>query len=120
VTDGKPIELGDRDAFFGYLAEHADDFSPGDAILIKGKTPWDPFHVHFHSFFIYESDPVTGMPLVVVGNAGRPSIRSWETEVRRTPKRSILHRIRFSTEWLESIASVQPLDSVPPLAAGPE
>lgn len=120
VTDGKPIELGDRDAFFGYLAEHADDFSPGDAILIKGKTPWDPFHVHFHSFFIYESDPVTGMPLVVVGNAGRPSIRSWETEVRRTPKRSILHRIRFSTEWLENIAGVQPLDSVPPLAAGPE
>jgi hypothetical protein len=120
IMDGKEIELGNRDAFFGYLAEHVDDFAPGDAVLIKGKTPWDPFHVHFHSFFIYESDPVTGMPLAVVGNAGRPSIRSWETEVRRTPKRSILHRIRLSTEWLESIAGVEPFDSVPPLAAGPE
>ena len=119
VIDGKPIELGDKD-FFAYLAERADDFEPGDAVLIKGKTPWDPFHVHFHSFFIYEKDPVTGMPLAVVGNAGRPSIRSWETEVRRTPKRSILQRIRFSTEWLESIAGVEPLGTVPPLAAGPE
>ena len=121
VEDGEErLELGNRTAFFGYLLEHVDDFAPGDAVLIKGKTPWDPFHVHFHSFFVYESDPVTGMPLVVVGNAGRPSIRSWETEVRRTPKRSILHRIRFSTEWLEKIAQVEPLASVPPLAAGPE
>jgi hypothetical protein len=120
VIDGKEIELGHRNAFFGYLAEHVDEYAPGDAVLIRGKTPWDPFHVHFHSFFIYESDPVTGMPLAVVGNAGRPSIRSWETEVRRTPKRTILHRIRLSTEWLESIAGVDPLDSIPPLAAGPE
>jgi hypothetical protein len=60
------------------------------------------------------------MPMVIVGNAGRPSLRSWETEVRRTPKRAIVHRIRFKTEWLESIVGVRPLDWVPPLAAGPE
>jgi hypothetical protein len=121
VKDGDPsIELGDRAAFFGYLAEHVDDFAPGDAVLIKGRTPWDANHVHFHSFFVYESDPVTGMPLVVIGNAGRPSLRSWETEVRRTPQRSILHRIRLSTTWLESISTAEPLAAVPPLAAGPE
>jgi hypothetical protein len=120
VKDGEEIELGNRTAFFKYLGEHLDDFAPGDAVLIKGKTPWDPNHVHFHSFFIYESDPVTGMPLVLVGNAGRPSLRSWETEVRRTPKRMLLHRIRPKTEWLESIVGVEPLDFVPPLAAGPE
>jgi hypothetical protein len=114
------IELGDRRAFFSYLLDHVDDFAPGDAVLIKGKTPWDANHVHFHSFFIYESDPVTGMPLVLVGNAGRPSLRSWETEIRRTPKRTILHRIRMSTEWLESVIGTDPLNSVPPLAAGPE
>lgn len=121
VMDGdERIELGKREAFFGYLADNTDDFVPGDAVLIKGKTPWDPYHVHFHSFFVYESDPVTGMPLVVVGNAGRPSLRSWETEVRRTPKRAILQRIRFKTDWLESIVGVTPLDYTPPLAAGPE
>jgi hypothetical protein len=118
--DEANVPLGHRTAFFAYLAEHASDFAPGDAVLIKGKTPWDPVHVHFHSFFIYESDPVTGMPLVVVGNAGRPSLRSWETEVKRTPERSILHRIRLQTSWLESIMAVTPLDFVPPLAAGPE
>ena len=76
VLDGdERIELGRKEKFFGYLEENADDFAPGDAVLIKGKTPWDPYHVHFHSFFVYESDPVTGMPLVVVGNAGRPSLR---------------------------------------------
>ncbi len=121
VEDAQPrIELGDRSAFFGYLADHVDDFAPGDAVLIKGKTPWDPAHVHFHSFFVYESDPVTGMPLVIVGNAGTPSLRSWETEVRRTPKRYLLERIRFSTPWLESIIGVEPLAGIPPLAAGPE
>ena len=118
--DRSHIELGDRLAFFGYLEEHVNDFAPGDAVLIKGKTPWDPAHVHFHSFFVYESDPVTGMPLVIVGNAGTPSLRSWKTEVRRTPKRTLLSRIRFSTAWLESVIGVEPLASVPPLAAGPE
>jgi hypothetical protein len=116
----EPIELGDRTRFFGYLADHVEDFAPGDAVLIKGKTPWDPGHVHYHSFFVYETDPITGMPLVVLGNAGRPGLRSWETEVRRTPKRVIVHRLRFSTEWLEQITGVPPLTSVPPLAAGPE
>lgn len=121
VMDGDGhIEIGDRERFFAYLADHADDFAVGDAVLIKGKTPWDAQHVHFHSFFVYESDPITGMPLVVVGNAGRPSLRSWETEVRRTPKRLIFDRIRFKTEWLESIATVEPLSGTPPLAAGPE
>ena len=118
--DAAHVELGKKADFVAYITEHADDFAPGDAVLIKGKTPWDPGHVHFHSFFVYESDPVTGIPMVVVGNAGRPSLRSWETEIRRTPKRSIHFRIRPKTEWLESIAAIEPLGFVPPLAAGPE
>lgn len=118
--DEKHIELGDEPAFFDYLEEHVSDFALGDAVLIKGKTPWDLRHVHFHSFFIYEKDPVTGMPIAILGNAGRPAIRIWETEVRRAPKRAIMHRIRFRTSWLESILRVKPLESPPPLAAGPD
>lgn len=117
--DTAHIELGD-DAFYGYLEDHRSDFTLGDAVLIKGKTPWDRLHVHFHSFFVYEIDPVTGMPIVILGNAGRPTLRVWETEVQRTPKRAIAHRIRFKTAWLDSIVSVDPLSSVPPLAAGPD
>lgn len=114
------VELGDEEAFYAYLEDHLSDFGLGDAILIKGKTPWDLHHVHFHSFFVYETDPVTGMPIVIVGNAGRPSLRIWQTEVRRTPKRAIVERIRFKTPWLESIVTTKPLESVPPLAAGPD
>jgi len=116
--DPEQIELGNEDVLYAYLLEHARDFSNGDAILIKGKTPWDRVHVHFHSFFVYETDPVTGMPIVILGNAGRPKLRIWETEVRRTPKRVIVARIRFKTDWLESVVDVEPLESPPPLAAG--
>lgn len=120
LDDPEQIELGDEDAFYAYLEAHLSDFTLGDAVLIKGKVPWDRRFVHFHSFFIYETDPVTGMPIVILGNAGRPTLRIWETEVRRTPKRAIVHRIRFKTPWLESIVAVEPLPSVPPLAAGPD
>lgn len=120
LDDPERIELGDEDAFYSYLEGHLSDFTLGDAILIKGKTPWDRRFVHFHSFFIYETDPITGMPIVILGNAGRPSLRVWQTEVRRTPKRAIVHRIRFTTPWLESIVAVAPLESAPPLAAGPD
>jgi hypothetical protein len=120
LDDPERIELGDEAAFYTYLEEHLSDFALGDAILIKGKTPWDRRYVHFHSFFVYETDPITGMPIVIVGNAGRPTLRIWQTEVRRTPERAIVHRIRFKTPWLESIIGVKPLESAPPLAAGPD
>jgi hypothetical protein len=120
LDDPERIELGDEEAFYAYLKAHLDDFTLGDAVLIKGKTPWDRVHVHFHSFFVYETDPVTGMPISILGNAGRPSLRVWETEVRRTPERAIVARIRFKTLWLEKILDVQPIEYVPPLAAGPE
>lgn len=119
AEDFPQIALGDEEALYGYLADHAADFSPGDAVLLRGKTPWDPEHVHFHSFFVYESDPITGMPVLLAGNAGRPSLRVWRTEARRTPKRTIVARVRPRTSWLESIVAVPPLEGVPPLTADP-
>lgn len=97
------VPMGERPAFLAYLRERKLDFQPGDVLMIRGVTPWDPVMPHYHSFFVYESDPITGMPLAVAGNAGRPTIRFWEVEAKRTPKRSIQHRIRPRTEWLESI-----------------
>lgn len=120
LEDPERIELGEEDAFYGYLEEHSSDFARGDAVLIKGKTPWDRRYVHYHSFFVYESDPVTGMPIVILGNAGRPALRIWQTEARRTPKRAIVARIRFQTTWLEDIIAVKPLEGPPPLASGPD
>jgi hypothetical protein len=58
--------------------------------------------MHFHSFFIYETDPVSGMPIALAGNPGRPLLQTWQFEAFRTPDRSIWYRIRPRLDWLES------------------
>lgn len=106
IPESERVEMGKRDQFLQQLSQRWRDFQPGDMLVIRGKTPWDPSEEHYHSFFIYESDPLTGTPLALVGNAGRPSVRSWEVEARRTPERSIWHRIRPRTEWLEEFVQI--------------
>jgi hypothetical protein len=113
------IHMGKKARFYAYLAEHADTFAPGDILVIRGKTPWDRRHMHSHSFFVYEHDPITGVPMVVAGNAGKPSLRSWETEARRTPERSIHHRIRPTTAWLTELLVRPPPEEIAELSTGP-
>jgi hypothetical protein len=124
-----PFKYGPRLA--EYLTEHADDFMPGDVVVIRGYAPWDkpwmPRIMHMHSFFVYESDPMTGMPIVLAGNPGRPVLQTWQFEAFRTPERSIHYRVRPRLEWLRQfIASpaalpppvpltVDPRESAPPL-----
>lgn len=114
----RAIKMGRPQDFYRHLEANADNFLAGDIVVIRGKTPWDWQRMHYHSFYIYENDPVTGMPLGVVGNAGKPSIRSWETEARRTPLRTVYYRIRPRLDWLESIVAARPPDYPLPLAAG--
>jgi hypothetical protein len=115
------IPIGKLDALSAYLLTHADEFAPGDMVLLYGWTPWDRHERHYHSFYVYESDPLTGMPIAIVGNAGRPTIRYWRVEALRTPDRTILHRARPRLEWLETIfgAGTELAPSPPPLTAGP-
>lgn len=70
--------------------------------------------MHYHSFFIYESDPVSGIPIAIVGNAGVPSLRVWNTEMRRTPRRSIWHRVRPQLHWLESVVPAGGAENIEP------
>lgn len=98
------VEMGYKREFYRVLRETAAEYRPGDIVFIRGYTPWDPKKVmHYHSFWVYESDPVTLMPILIAGNAGTPSIRAWESEARRTPFRAIVRRIRPRLEWLESV-----------------
>lgn len=87
-------------SFFRFIRDRSEDFRPGDVVVIKGKTPWDPIEDHTHTFFVYESDPVSGMPILLAGNSGRPRLVGWDAEMLRAPKRSIRHRIRPDSEWL--------------------
>jgi len=100
-----------------FLVNEADRFQPGDVVLIRGYAPWDkpwkPRVMHFHSFFIYESDPLTGMPIALAGNPGRPLLQTWQFEAFRTPDRSIWYRIRPRLEWLESSVAASGSDDPP-------
>jgi len=100
-----------------YLVASAPQFQPGDVVLIRGYAPWDkpwkPRVMHFHSFFVYESDPVTGMPIALAGNPGRPLLQTWQFEAFRTPDRSIWYRVRPRLDWLERSLAL-PDDSAPP------
>ena len=111
-------------AFLKDVADHAHRYQPGDIVVIRGYTrferKWETRVMHYHSFFVYESDPITEFPMTIVGNAGQPSLRVWGTEMRRTPKRSIWHRLRPRLYWLEKIveAPVEPEPTPAPLSAG--
>jgi len=59
--------------------------------------------MHFHSFFVVDSDPLNGMPLTLAGNPGRPVLQTWQFEAFRTPERSIWYRVRPRLEWLEHV-----------------
>lgn len=105
-----------RARFFEHLYEHRDRYAPGDVVVILGLR--DDEKYHYHSFFVHSADPVTGMPMLVASNAGRPRVRSWEHELRNAPKRSIRTRIRPRLEWLEQV--LEPGRSarvVPPVGA---
>ncbi len=103
-----------------YLTNSADQFVPGDIVLIKGYAPWDkpwkPKIMHVHSFFVYESDPLTGMPVSLAGNPGTALLQTWQFEAFRTPERSIWYRIRPRTAWLRQIVKTL---SDSPAALGP-
>lgn len=87
--------------FYRHLAKEADRYSPGTIVIIRGYAPWDHFNVpHFHAFFVYEADPLTGVPMLLAGNAGRPRIQSWESVMSRAPQRSIEYRIVPKLDWL--------------------
>ena len=113
--------MGDLPRLERYLLEHADDYRSGDMVIIHGFAPWDRRERHYHSFFVYETDPITGVPMVIAGNAGRPALRTWRVEARRTPEREIILRVRPKTGWLEHVIPTDaPLaPEPPPLSAEP-
>jgi hypothetical protein len=117
------VEFKYGQKFADYLVREADHFAPGDVVMIRGYTPWDKRNnlMHFHSFFVYESDPLTGQPIVLAGNPGKPLLQTWQFEAFRTPDRSIWYRVRPHTEWLASVvtpSTENPL-TPPPLAVDP-
>ncbi len=123
LAEHERVEFKYGQKFADYLVREADHFAPGDVVMIRGYTPWDKRNnlMHFHSFFVYESDPLTGQPIVLAGNPGKPLLQTWQFEAFRTPDRSIWYRVRPHTEWLASVITPSAENPLmpPPLAVDP-
>lgn len=103
LSDTRPEErlpFRERAAFFRDIYEHRDEYRPFDIVTIFGLR--SDGKLHYHSFFVADRDPLTGMPIAVVANAGRPRIRSWENEMQNAPQRAIFAHIRPKLPWLEA------------------
>lgn len=88
-----------REKFFAWLASTQEVYRPGDVVFIYGLRDDEKFH--YHSFFIDEKDPVTGIPMLVLANAGPPQARTIEGEMQNAPLRTIVARIRVRPEVLK-------------------
>lgn len=98
-------------SFFRFIEAQKDWMQTGDIVIIRGRSAWDFYReLHTHTFFVYESDPLSGAPLLLAGNSGRPRILTWDEEMLRSPKRSIQHLLRPNWDWLyEHIVQRTPL-----------
>jgi len=103
TTLAERVPFRERAAFFRDIYDHRDEYRPFDIVTVFGLR--DDGKLHHHSFFVADRDPVTGMPIAVVANAGRPRIRSWENELQNAPQRAILAHIRPKLPWLEGLVA---------------
>lgn len=109
VTETPPearIPFYEHAEFFADIYRHRDEYRPFDIVTIFGLR--SDGKLHSHSFFVADRDPVTGMPIAVAANAGRPRIRSWQNEMQNAPQRAIRAHIRPKLEWLEAVVQPEP------------
>jgi len=120
VPAAERVPLGRAHRLREYLLEHVADFVSGDLLLLAGPVPWDPHPVvHYHSFFVWESDPLTGMPILLAGNPSTPGIRPWKFEMDRAPKRSLQFRLRPDPTWLARAVGLDSASEAPLSGAEP-
>lgn len=114
IPEGERIPFSSRRRFFRRLIEVPARFQPLDVVAILG--PRDDERLHYHSFFIVDADPLSGMPTLLAANAGRPRLRNWEAELENAPRRGIVARIRPRVAWLESLVGASDQALLPPFA----
>ncbi|MFO8073063.1 MAG: hypothetical protein R6V85_14425 [Polyangia bacterium] len=94
-----PFRQGQR--FAKAVARISDRIREGDVLVIHGLREED-MELHYHTVLVLRCDPLTGVPTLVAGNAGRPRIRSLAAAMRSAPRRMIKHRLRIDDDWVES------------------
>lgn len=99
VPSEERVRFAQRDAFFDYVRDNADRFRVNHVVLIHGPRGGE---AHYHSFIVSRNDPITGMPVEVSENAGKPRLRSWHAAMQSGPLRSIRNVMIPDVEWLRS------------------
>jgi hypothetical protein len=97
------VPFTQRAEFFKYLADNSDTIQPLDLVIIFGVKKGKP---HYHSMIALEQDPITGVPTLIVSNAGVPREHTLEGIMQYSPKRSIKHRVRLKRPWIDVLAGV--------------
>lgn len=88
----------DSDSFFDNLWLNRDDFRIADVVVIYGLR--DDGRNHYHSFYVYDTDPMYGMPITLTDQAGHARIRTWHRIMSDAPLRSVHNVVRWNPDWV--------------------
>ncbi len=84
--------------FFNNLIKSKKSFSVGDVFIVYGWIPQG--RMARHSYMVYETDPVTGFPLIFAENPSYAKLNSWNEIMRRSSTRKIHHIFNIKPEWI--------------------
>lgn len=96
--DDARIPYRRREAFYELVEGWARDAAPSDIVVIYGLRA--DGRNHWHSFLVYDTDPLFNIPYLLIGNAGFARISTWHDTMRKAPRRAITHRIKLRSDWL--------------------
>lgn len=87
------VALREGRRFARAMGRVADDIQEGDTLIIHGLREQD-MRLHYHAVLVLEVEPISGVPMVVADNQGRPRLRTLTSALRAAPLRSIKYRLR--------------------------
>lgn len=99
------IPYGKTADFYGRLRTLSATTLPGDIVAIHGLKR--DGRNHWHSFLIYDLDPIYNTPYLVIGNTGRVRIQPWHAVMRTGLGRGIVARMRWREDWLSGLERPQ-------------
>ncbi|MCA9608334.1 MAG: hypothetical protein KC619_22145 [Myxococcales bacterium] len=106
VASADRVPLQESRRFARAMTRLADDVRPGDALVIYGLRLQD-MRNHYHAVLVLEVEPMTGVPMTVADNQGRPHLRTLTSAMRAAPLRSIAHRVRVDFDALEGAVAAR-------------
>jgi len=108
--ESERVPYRDSDGFFDVLFQRRDSFRIGDVVTIYGLR--DDGRNHYHAFYVFDTDPVFGMPIALADQAGHVRVRSWDSLMRTAPRRSVRGVARWNPAWIREPDAVASAASV--------